>query len=105
MVIDVDEQQLQERVQDVIRQYGLLDQEHTPRGHPMPTSQVHALQILGRLGVATQRELAARLNLDESTVSGLVDQLVRGGWVDRAIDEQKRCQSRLALMSEGYAAL
>jgi DNA-binding MarR family transcriptional regulator len=105
VVIDVDERQLQDRIQEFIRQFGLLDQEHTPCGRPMPTSQAHALQILGRVGIATQRELAGRLNLDESTVSRLVNQLVGRGWVDRAIDEHNRRQSRLALTGEGRAAL
>jgi len=101
----MDEQQLQARIQEFIRQFGLLDQEHTPCGRSLPTSQAHALQILGHIGTATQRELAARLNLDESTVSRLVDQLVRLGWVDRAIDEHNRRQSRLALTAEGRAVL
>ena len=103
MVIDVEEQQLQERIQEFIRQFGLLDQEHTPCGFRLPISQAHALQVLGRVGIATQRELAARLSLDESTVSRLVDQLVRRGWVDRAIDADNRRQSRLGLTAEGRA--
>jgi len=105
LVIDVSERQLQDRIQEFIRQFGLLNDEQTPCGRPLSTSQAHALQILGRVGVATQRELAARLNLDESTVSRLVDRLVRRGWVDRAIDEENRRQSRLALTASGCAAL
>ena len=105
MVTVVDEQQLQDRIREFIRQFGLLDQEYTPCGRPLPTSQAHALQILSDGGVATQRDLATRLNLDESTVSRLVDQLVRRGWVDRATDEHNRRQSRLALTAEGCAVL
>lgn len=104
-MIDMDEQQLQERIQEFIRQFGLLDREHTPCGRAVPTSQAHALQILGRVGIATQRELAARLNLDESTVSRLVDQLVQRGWVQRAVDDHNRRQSRLALTAEGHGVL
>lgn len=101
----VNERQLQERIQEFIRQFGLLDQEHTPCGRPLPTSQAHALQILGDGGVATQRELATWLNLDESTVSRLVDQLVRRGWVNRAINERNRRESRLVLTEEGQVVL
>ncbi len=101
----MDDQQLQERVQEFIRRFGLLDQERTPCGRPMPTSHAHALQILGRGGGMTQRELAARLRLDESTVSRLVDRQVRSGWVERATDERNRRRSRLALTPAGHAVL
>lgn len=101
----MDAQSLQDRIQELIRQFGLLDHEHTPCGRPMPTSQAHAVQVLGLLGTATQRELAARLNLDESTVSRLVEQLVQRGWVDRAVDEHNRRRSRLTLTAEGRVVL
>ena len=101
----MDEQQLQERIQEFIRHFGLLDQEHTPCGRPLPTSQAHALQILGDGGIATQRHLAKRLNLEESTVSRLLDQLVRRGWVERATNVHNRRESRLVLTVEGQALL
>ena len=101
----MDEQPLRDRIQELIRQFGLLDHEHTPCGRPVPTSQAHAIQVLGLLGTATQRELAARLNLDESTVSRLVDHLVQRGWLERAVDEHNRRRSRLTLTAEGRAVL
>jgi DNA-binding MarR family transcriptional regulator len=101
----VNEQALQERVREFVRRFGLLEQDQTPCGRPMPTSHAHALDILGRMGVATQRDLAAQLRLDESTVSRLVERLVRTGLLDRAVDERNRRQSRLTLTTAGDDAL
>lgn len=76
------EASLQEQVISFIRAFGLHRPDATPCGKAVPVSQAHALMELSK-GVRSQSELAALLRLERSTVSRLVAQLERRGWVDR----------------------
>jgi DNA-binding MarR family transcriptional regulator len=49
----------------------------------------------------SQSELALRLRLERSTVSRLVDSLVKEGFVARAVNEHNRREVRLALTARG----
>jgi DNA-binding MarR family transcriptional regulator len=75
---------LQSRIVAFVRAFGLHQQDRTPCGTPVPTSEAHALGELDRDGTLTQSGLARRLRLEKSTVSRLVNQLVDRGWVRRA---------------------
>jgi len=76
------ETSLQEQVISFIRAFGLHRPDATPCGKAVPVSQAHALLELSK-GVRSQSELAALLRLERSTVSRLVQQVERRGWVDR----------------------
>jgi DNA-binding MarR family transcriptional regulator len=67
----------------VVRSLGLLRPDTTPCGQPMSITEAHALGELSADGPLTQRDLAARLRLEKSTVSRLVGQLEERGLVDR----------------------
>jgi DNA-binding MarR family transcriptional regulator len=74
---------LQEAVARFVRAFGLHRPDSTPCGQPVPVSEAHALGELARDGALRQSELAHRLNLEKSTTSRLVGQLVRRGWAER----------------------
>src|SRR5579862_1855517 len=74
---------LQRQMTSLIRAFGLHRPDLTPCGHPMGVSAAHALMELASGHPLTLNELAARLHLQKSTVSRLVDQLVLRRWVDR----------------------
>jgi len=76
------ETSLQEQVISFIRAFGLHRPDATPCGKAVSVSQAHALLELSK-GVRSQSELAALLRLERSTVSRLVQQVERRGWVDR----------------------
>jgi DNA-binding MarR family transcriptional regulator len=73
--------------------------------HGRPVAQVEVLQMLRETGPIRLGELAGRLILAQSTVSGLVTELVNAGLVDRAPDERDRRALVLALGRAGRAQL
>ncbi|CAA9224380.1 MAG: hypothetical protein AVDCRST_MAG77-640 [uncultured Chloroflexi bacterium] len=85
----------------LVRALGLHRQDVTPCGVPISVSAAHALSELGAGGPLSQRHLAERLGLEPSTVSRLVDQLERRGWVRRERDPASRRTVRLGLTSQG----
>ncbi len=96
---------LQRRVREFVRAFGLLASERTPCGLPVPISQAHALQVLGESSAITQGALASRLCLDKSTTSRLVASLVERGWVVKERGELDRREARLALSAAGQTVL
>ena len=81
---------LQQEVIGFIRAFGLLSNDQTPCGQPMPPSDAHALTEIVSVDGLLQRELVDRLHLDRSSVSRLVDRLVARGWVERANGPDRR---------------
>jgi DNA-binding MarR family transcriptional regulator len=77
----LDEIRLEAQITAFIRAFGLLQPDRTPCGQPIPVSEAHALVELDRDGPLAQHELGARLRLEKSTISRLVDQLERRGWL------------------------
>lgn len=69
-----------------IHAFGVLRTDATPCGQPMSVSTAHAICELAAHGPLSQTDLADRLGLESSSVSRLVDQLVRKGWAHRASD-------------------
>jgi DNA-binding MarR family transcriptional regulator len=81
--------ELQERMVALVRAFGLHRPDETPCGKPVSVAEAHALMELSRgSGPLVQKELAARLRLEKSTVSRLVGMLEGRGWVGR-----RRCST------------
>ncbi len=76
-------QRLQRQMVSLIRAFGLHRPDLTPCGHPVSVSAAHALMELASNDPLTLNELTTRLHLQKSTVSRLVDRLVRRRWVRR----------------------
>ncbi|UUZ81171.1 MarR family transcriptional regulator [Paenibacillus sp. P26] len=87
-------------VQSFIKVFGLLEQSATPCGVPLSVSQVYAMQELENISMSVS-DLAQRLNLERSTVSRLVDSLVKENLVNRVINEANRREMILTLTEKG----
>ena len=96
--------ELRSNVQKFVRLFGLLEQNVTPCGFPLSVSQVFALQELEK-GTMSVTELASRLELERSSVSRLVDELVKGEFVSRSINEANRREMVLSLTEKGMRTI
>ena len=92
---------LQQRIIEFVRVFGLHRPDETPCGAPVPVSEAHALGVLADAGPLSQNELAKRLHLTKSTVSRLIDQLTRRGWVERRPGEHDGRQRLVELTTAG----
>lgn len=92
---------LQQRIVAFIRAFGLHRPDETPCGSPVPVSEAHALTVLVETGPLSQSDLARHLRLTKSTVSRLVDQLVRRGWVQRRPGDTDGRQRLVELTIQG----
>jgi DNA-binding MarR family transcriptional regulator len=88
---------------DLVRAAGLLQLDQTVPGQPISVSQTFALHELDTGVPLSQRDLAARLRLDKSTVSRMAADLERRGLVVRERDPANRRLYRLRLTDEGRA--
>jgi MarR family transcriptional regulator, organic hydroperoxide resistance regulator len=96
--------ELRNTVQKFVRLFGLLGQNITPCGFNVSPSQVFALQELENKTL-TIGELADLLFLERSTVSRLVDSLVKGGYVNRLLNEANRREVLVSLTEKGERSL
>jgi DNA-binding MarR family transcriptional regulator len=87
---------LQEQMIALVRAFGLHQGDRTPCGKPVSVAEAHALLELSRHGPLAQRDLAAWLRLEKSTVSRLVAQLEQRGWLAR---ERSEADKRVLLLS------
>ena len=95
---------LQERMIALIRAFGLHRPDHTPCGRAVPVSEAHALLELARTPTLSPTDLAARLRLDRSTVTRLVQHLAERGWLTRERDARDGRAVRLHLTRPGHEA-
>lgn len=65
------------------RSFGWHRPGSTPCGKSVPIAEAHALLELSKAVVLTQRDLADAINLRKSTVSRIVANLERRGWIVR----------------------
>jgi DNA-binding MarR family transcriptional regulator len=65
--------------------------------------QIHAVVWLGQDGPLTMGKLACRLGVTEKTITGLVDRLEAGGYLERERDQEDRRVVRARLTKEGAA--
>lgn len=93
--------ELQSRIVEFVRAFGLHRPDETPCGAPVPVSEAHALAVLAERGALVQGELAAYLGLTKSTVSRLIDQLERRGWVLRRAGDVDARRRFVDLTTEG----
>jgi DNA-binding MarR family transcriptional regulator len=102
--LPLDPARLQAGITAFVREFGLLQPNRTPCGRPISVSEAHALAELDRDAPFPQHELASRLRLEKSTVSRLVAQLERRGWVDRSRRSEDARELWLTLTAAGTAA-
>jgi DNA-binding MarR family transcriptional regulator len=76
------------------------------RPHDLTYSQWQVLSFVARHtgGAATQKELQCWLKVEAATLTGVIDGLVRRGWLTRAESADDRRVKQLALTPEGQAA-
>ena len=89
---------------ELIQAAGLLQPDAGWHGPAVSLSELFAVHELDADGPLAQRDLTERLRLDKSTVSRLVDGLVRKGYVTRERDPANRRLYRLLVTAEGRAA-
>ncbi|MBR7835730.1 winged helix-turn-helix transcriptional regulator [Actinospica durhamensis] len=71
----------------------------------LPMAQVELLQSLAETAPARVGDLAARLRLAPSTVSGLISQMINAGLVERGTDTRDRRVAVVALSEAGREQL
>jgi DNA-binding MarR family transcriptional regulator len=99
-----DMEDLRQSVQKFYRLFGFLNQNVTPCGFQLSTSQVFSLQELEDKAL-TIGELAERLLLERSSVSRLIDNLEKNGFVSRALNEENRREVLVSLTNKGRNSL
>jgi DNA-binding MarR family transcriptional regulator len=67
----------------LVRAFGLHRPTETPCGEAIPVGEAHALMDLAQDGPMSHGRLATCLRLEKSTVSRLVRQLEKRGWIER----------------------
>lgn len=100
----MDERELQERLTEFVRTFGLHQPDRTPCGQPLSVSEAHALSDVARHQPLSAGELAKRLQLEKSTVSRIIAQLQRRGWIDRTPHTGDRRVALLSLTPAGRKA-
>lgn len=90
-----------ELVRSLERKLGYLEEEMNCCGVSM--AQCHALVEIGRAGEISLSELSKLLNLDSSTLSRTVNNLVNNAMVERQLDPQDRRYVTISLTPEGKA--
>lgn len=86
----------------VMRLARRLRQESPPGITP---TQLSALSVLSGVGAVTIGELAALENVQQPTMSRIVDALEAGGWVERVADGADRRVTRLAITEKAEREL
>jgi DNA-binding MarR family transcriptional regulator len=97
------EERLSEAVCRFVRAFGLHRPERTPCGFEASVAEAHALSELVA-GPMRQRDLVSRLGLAKSTVSRLVDEMGRRGWVTSDVAPEDGRGITLALTASGRSA-
>jgi DNA-binding MarR family transcriptional regulator len=100
MMSQIDSKQLRELVRKLERKLGILeDGEFSCCG--VSLAQCHALIEIGRAKSISLIDLAGLINLDNSTMSRTVNNLVSGELVEREIDPGDRRYVRINLTENG----
>jgi DNA-binding MarR family transcriptional regulator len=96
-------EQLHQLLMDLVRAAGLLHPDENIPGQPVSMSQAFALHELDTDVPLAQRDLAARLHLEKSSVSRMAAEMERKGLLVRERDPDNRRLYRLRLTDEGRA--
>ena len=97
--------ELVEAVTSLVRAFGLDRPDQMPGGHSVSVTEAHALMDMQVAGPISQRELAAGLRLEKSTVSRLVRLMEGRGWVKRTTAAHDRRVMHVSLSDAGKAAV
>ena len=73
--------------------------------HGLTLSQCHTLGLLSKKGSLTMNELSKQMGLAKSTMTRVVDNMVREGWIERAkiCGDNRRVSVRLTRKGKGLA--
>jgi DNA-binding MarR family transcriptional regulator len=99
--VDDSPERIHQLVMDLIRVAGLLQPDQLVPGGHVSMSQAFGLHELDTDQPLSQRELAERLRLEKSTVSRMVAEMERKGFVVRERDPANRRFYRLRLTPAG----
>jgi DNA-binding MarR family transcriptional regulator len=91
-------------VQSFIKSFGLLETSVTPCGYKLSLSQVFALQDLQKETLSVT-QLSQKLALERSSVSRLVDHLVKEDFVLRESNPHNRREVILSLTERGESTI
>lgn len=89
---------------DVFREMGAHRPEQLLPGWTLSLSEIYALNTLAERAPLSQQDLGAELSLEKSSVSRLVSQLERRGWLARERDPRDSRLRLLRLTAPGEAA-
>lgn len=84
-----------------VRDFGLLQPDHTPCGKPLTVTHAHALAAIADQPGITQRDLGETLGLARATTSELVTQLANRGWITQRQSTDDRRQRSIDLNPTG----
>ena len=71
----------------------------------LTTTQYFLLAAIKPAETPTIGEISARTYLDNSTLTPIIDRLVRDGWIERVPDASDRRTTRIALTASGHERL
>jgi len=91
---------LRESVRQMERKLGILEESEV-LCHGISLAQCHALVEIGRAECISLIELSELLNLDSSTMSRTVNNLVNNGMVERELDSNDRRYVTIKLTENG----
>jgi DNA-binding MarR family transcriptional regulator len=98
---EVNAKELMGSVVAFVRSFGLHKPDQTPCGQLAGVAEAHALMDLAAFGPVRQGELAASLQLEKSTVSRLVRQMEKHGWIHRSYDRHDGRVILIGLTTQG----
>ena len=104
MVDTTQVQQFQEQLMQFIRGLGLHRPDATPCDFPVSLAEACAMVALSKYEPLAQRDLGDALNLEKSTVSRLVVDLMQRGWLARERDVYDGRIQRLRRTATGIDA-
>ena len=91
----------QKQMIELIRAFGLHKPDQTPCGQPVAVTEAHALMALTSDEPLSQKQLGTVLSLEKSTVSRLVSQLQKRGWIARTRSVKDKRMIELRLTDSG----
>lgn len=100
--LQADAEALQVALSHLLRVYQFRDRDNICC-HDISVTQCYALEVLVEQGPMRSQALAARLLLDKSTTTRVVDALVRKGHVERQVDPQDARALALSATRSGRA--
>lgn len=93
-------EEIGETVQHLVRVMQLFERDQI-KPHGFTTSQAYVLTQLNQTPELTMNELSDKLNAQTSTMTRIVDNLVRDGYVSRSRDESDRRTVMVSLTDKG----